>query len=159
MKTVIVVSGHFGTTLKAGRMLAEKLGGADIFNTLEGRAEDFDFSQYDTFVFGSNMRMFMLNGRFKKWARRLKKYYAAKRVFGYLIGCNPNNDKALAKMRKVLKTDRVVYAWGEYVLDAPKQAWADMYKQMAEKDQAAGKALPHIRREALDELAAVIEAR
>lgn len=156
MKTIIIVSGHCGTTLKAAQMIAKKIGGADIFDTKEENTS-FDFSSYDTFIFGSNMRMFMLNGRFKKWAGKLKKQYKQKNVYGYLIGCMENNDKALSKLSKNLPGNKgVVYAWGEFVTEGVSGQTAGMYENMKKDSIDKGKELPHIREEELDKLANLV---
>lgn len=152
MKTLIIASGHIGATIKAANILAEKLGDADIFNTLDCNA-DFDFSSYDIFIFGSNMRIFMLNSRFKKWAKKLKRVYKTKSVYGYLIGANPDNKRALDKMSAKLKNNKgVVYAWGELDVENATPQFKKMLEQMRDSIIARGDILPYIDEKALDRI-------
>lgn len=156
MNTLIIVSGHCGTTMKAGKMLADKIGGADIYDT-NNMNETFDFSQYDCYVFGSNIRMFMLNFKFSKSARKLRKYYHDRSVYGYLIGASEHNERILEKFSRKLKNNKgTVYAWGELAVDGAVGPTQKMYVDMISDCLAKGKALPHIKEDEIDKLAQLI---
>lgn len=156
MRNLIIVSGHCGTTLKAAQLLANKIGGADIFDT-SGNADGIDFSAYDNYIFGSNVRMFMLNPRFKKWSGRLRKFYRNKRVYGYLIGCMEQNDRLLSKFaNKLAGNSGTVYAGGEFVEGDAAGKFAGMYSNMKNDCLQKGDALPYIREAELDKLAEAI---
>lgn len=157
MKTLIIASGHCGTTLKAAEKLKDKIGNADIFDTNDKNVKT-DFSSYDNFVFGSNIRMFMLNFRFSKWAKKLKKYYKTKNVYGYLIGAMENNETALKKFSKKLQNNKgTVFAWGEFAVHMSKGQTQKMYADMKVDCEKKGKELPHIKEEELDRLANLIK--
>lgn len=156
MRNLIIVSSNYGTTKKAADILSGFIGGADIFDTAYKDAE-FNFDGYDNYIFGTNIRMFMLNGRFKKYARRLRRYYKGKNSYGYLIGCAETNDRALKRMSKIISGNKgTVYAWGEYVTDCDDKRAAEMYKNMKSDCEEKGNELPHIREEELKRLADII---
>ena len=63
MNVIIIYSGDLGSTEKAARYLADELGGAELADT--SLSPVIDYKAYDAVVFGTNVRMFRLNKRFR----------------------------------------------------------------------------------------------
>lgn len=162
MKTLIIASGHLGSTVKAGRMLAEEVqGGAVVFDTLNEKKLPENMDSFDTFVFGTNMRMFALNARFKRYASKLKKYYKTKRVFAYL--CCSGDAKAEAVCDKIAKKlgcpdTCVKYIGGSLDFDRA-QGFAKQVLQSVTADfQKQGKPLPTLDHDRIAALGAAINS-
>ena len=53
MAVCIIYASKYGSAKKVAELIAEKLGGCDVFNIAEDR---FDLSKYDFVIIGSDIR-------------------------------------------------------------------------------------------------------
>lgn len=151
MNTLILYSGHLGSTQKAAEYLASRLNGATVLSTAD--KQQVNFADYDVIVFGTNMRMFRLNKMFKKYASKAKKAQANSYVF--VLGADDKNaEKNVEKAKTYVNNCKhAVHVGG--VLDSTnatgfaKNIIDDIVSQM----NADGKPLPSIDYPKLDELA------
>lgn len=151
MKTLILYSGHLGSTRSAAEYLATRLNSAVVMSTAD--KPKVNFADYDTVVFGTNMRMFRPNKLFKKYAQKAKKSQALTYVF--VLGAEENNaDKNVEKAKACVNNCKhAVYVGG--VLDSTnatgftKSVIDNIVKQL----KTEGKPLPSIDYSKLDEFA------
>lgn len=103
MNNLIVSCGHQGCTKAAARKLAKRLDGhTDIVNARNfKRLPPLDYASYDNYIFGTNIRFGRLNRKFRKFARRLRRFYDGKPVFCYV--CCANSTKAETYKRRATK--------------------------------------------------------
>lgn len=151
MKTLIMYSGHLGSTRSAAEYLATRLNGAEVMSTAD--KPKVNFADYDTVVFGTNMRMFRLNKLFKKHAARAKKSRANSYVF--VLGADDKNaEKNVEKAKAYVNNCKsAVYVGG--VLDSTNATGfaKSVIDNIVSELNAEGKPLPSINYSKLDELA------
>lgn len=151
MKTLILYSGHLGSTRSAAEYLATRLNGAEVMSTAD--KPKVNFADYDVIVFGTNMRMFRLNKLFKKYASKAKKSQASAHVF--VLGADDiNAEKNAEKARNYVNNCKLaVYVGG--VLDSTKATGfaKSVIDNIVSQLKADGKPLPSIDYSKLDELA------
>lgn len=151
MKTLIMYSGHLGSTRSAAEYLATRLNGAEVMSTAD--KPKVNFADYDTVVFGTNMRMFRLNKLFKKYAARAKKSRANSYVF--VLGADDKNaEKNVEKAKAYVNNCKsAVYVGG--VLDSTNATGfaKSVIDNIVSELNAEGKPLPIINYSKLDELA------
>lgn len=151
MKTLILYSGHLGSTRSAAEYLATRLNGAEVMSTAD--KPKVNFADYDVIVFGTNMRMFRPNKLFKKYASKAKKSKALAYVF--VLGAEENNaDKNVDKAKAYVNNCKLaVYIGG--VLDATNATGfaKSVINNIVSELIAEGKPLPSINYSKLDELA------
>lgn len=154
MKTLILYSGHLGSTRSAAEYLATRLNGAEVMSTAD--KPKVNFADYDVNVFGTNMRMFRPNKLFKKYASKTKKSKALAYVF--VLGADKNNaDKNLDKVKAcVINCKHAVYVGG--ILDSTNATGfaKSVIDNIVSQLKADGKPLPSIDYSKLDELADTI---
>lgn len=151
MKTLILYSGHLGSTRSAAEYLAKQLNGAEVLNAAD--KPKVNFADYDVIVFGTNMRMFRPNKLFKKYASKAKKSQAPAYVF--VLGADDiNAEKNVEKARACLNNCKhAVYVGG--VLDSTnaKGFAKSVIDNIVNQLKIDGKPLPSIDYSKLDELA------
>lgn len=155
MKTLILYSGHLGSTRSAAEYLATRLNGAEVMSTAD--KPKVNFADYDVIVFGTNMRMFRSNKLFKKYASKAKKVQANNYVF--VLGAEENNaDKNVEKAKiYVNNCKHAVYVGG--ILDSAnaKGFAKSVIDNIVNQLKIDGKPLPSIDYSKLDELAVIIK--
>lgn len=151
MKTLILYSGHLGSTRSAAEYLATRLNGAEVMSTAD--KPKVNFADYDVIVFGTNMRMFRLNKLFKKYASKAKKSQASAYVF--VLGADKNNaDKNVDKVKTYVNNCKhAVYVGG--ILDSTNASGfaKSVIDNIVNQLKIDGKPLPSIDYSKLDELA------
>lgn len=151
MKTLILYSGHLGSTRSAAEYLATRLNGTEVLSTAD--KPKVNFSDYDVVIFGTNMRMFRLNKMFKKYACRAKNSQANSYVF--VLGADDKNaEKNVEKAKAYVNNcNFAVYIGG--VLDATNATGfaKSVIDNIISELNAEGKPLPSINYSKLDELA------
>lgn len=151
MKTLILYSGHLGSTRSAAEYLATRLNGAEVMSTAD--KPKINFADYDVIVFGTNMRMFRPNKLFKKYAAKAKKSQASAYVF--VLGAEENNaDKNVEKAKACVNNCKhAVYVGG--VLDSTNATGftKSVIDNIVNQLKVEGKPLPSINYSKLDELA------
>lgn len=159
MKTVIIACGNLGATKKAAKLLASKIDGeAELFDASCGG--DFDFSGFDVYVFGSNVRISSLNSEFRKLTKKLREFYSDKRAYCYVCGMRGEKGGAYAAKaaKRVAGCLSAEFVGG--VLDASnatgfvRNVISDVIADM----KAKGKPLPQLDRAAIERLANRINA-
>lgn len=157
MKNLIIVSGHLGSTLSAAQTLCDMLGSADLYDTQKPCLIS-DFSEYDHFIFGTNVRMFRLNKRFRDVAKRLRKFYKDKQVYCYIMGADATRaDRYENKAAKYLKNAVCVRYAGGW-LDESNAGKFEKSIIVGAKESLSeeGKSFPEIRVEVLRKIADLI---
>lgn len=151
MKTLILYSGHLGSTRSAAEYLATRLNGAEVMSTAD--KPKVNFADYDVIVFGTNMRMFRPNKLFKKYASKTKKSKASAYVF--VLGADENNaENNVGKAKAcVINCKHAVYVGG--ILDSTnaKGFAKSVIDNIVNQLKTDGKPLPSIDYSKLDELA------
>lgn len=151
MKSLILYSGHLGSTRSAAEYLAKQLNGAEVVSTAE--KPKVNFADYDVIIFGTNMRMFRLNKMFKKYASKAKKSQANSYVF--VLGADDKNaEKNVEKAKAYVNNCKLaIYIGG--VLDATNATGLakSVIDNIVSELNAEGKPLPSINYSKLDELA------
>lgn len=152
MKTLILHSGNLGCTAKAAQILANMIDCATVMDT--ALAPTIDFTEYDHVIFGTNVRMFMFNRRFKKYAKKWKKTSNGNKVFAYVIGASTEKaDEYVQKAIKVLGGNAfAVFAGGELNAANAKGLSKKIIESVKSGLLAEGKPLPSIDNEALVKL-------
>ena len=80
MKTAIIFSGNISTTKKIADIIKSKVNHqVDIFDT--SKRFYIDFSEYDNFVLGTNVRYGKLNKRFIRTIKKMKSYVTDKKNY------------------------------------------------------------------------------
>lgn len=105
MKTAIIFSGNIITTELVANMIKKGLNHeVDIFDT--SKTFYIDFSEYDNFVLGTNVRYGRLNKRFFKCVKKMKKYVTDKQnYFVYICGIQVEKaQEYIAKAKKAINT-------------------------------------------------------
>ena len=155
MSILILVCGHLGSTLKAGKLLARQLPGEAAIVDTEQNPE-VDFAAFDCVVFGTNVRMLCLNRRFKRYAARWKRAKTGKPAFCYVVAASDGNfQRYEAAARRALGPScaAVVYAGGELDSSHAKGFAKKVIEDVKQQTLAEGRALPQIRETALTALA------
>lgn len=157
MKAAIIYAGHFGTTKKAAEILSSQLNMESVLIDANGGVHESDISDYGTIIFGSNIRMLMLNKHFRKVAKSLKKSLEFKTVYGYIIGLDATKaDKYIVSFKRRLpQTKHVVFAGGA-LSKAPKGFTRNIIESVSDSLRKEGKQPPTILEDNLTELANVI---
>lgn len=171
MKTLILYSGHLGSTRSAAEYLATRMSGAEVMSTAD--KPKVNFADYDVIVFGTNMRMFRPNKLFKKYASKAKKSLAntyrlmigaeepkKNQVNNYVfvLGADDNNaEKNAEKARNYVNNCKyAVYVGG--ILDSTNATGfaKSVIDNIVNQLKIDGKPLPSIDYSKLDELADTI---
>lgn len=159
MKTFILYCGHLGSTAKAAEILAAKLGDETEIIDLTKKPV-IDFNKAGKIVFGTNVRMFRLNGLYKKYAKKFLKSKVEIPVYLYIV-CAMAEKSAdyIAKAEKILngRCAYSVYAGGILDVDAAQGFTKKIVESVKAGYEKESKPLPSINEDALNILAGKIK--
>lgn len=158
MNVIIIYSGDLGSTEKAARYLADELGGAELADT--ALSPVIDYKAYDAVVFGTNVRMFRLNKRFRKYAASRLRSRADGKVYAFVMCADDRkSDKFVRKADKALRSPgATVYAGGELNTDKASSFEKSIIEGVEAAFKKEGRALPQIMYATLRDLAERIKA-
>ncbi len=122
MKTAIIFSGNIITTELVANMIKNGVNhDVDIFDT--SKTFYIDFSEYDNFVLGTNVRYGKLNKRFVRCVKKMKKYVLpTQNYFVYICGIQFEKAQNYIKKAKKLINNGCEYYFvgGELKTDGSK---------------------------------------
>ncbi len=88
MAVCIIYASKYGSAKKVAELIAEKLGGCDVFNIAEDR---FDLSKYDFVIIGSDIRMGTVDKLITKLLFRFIKPLSERKCAYFLTCVFPEN--------------------------------------------------------------------
>lgn len=158
MKILVAYSGNLGSTKKAALYLAERLSGHEVvlFDTAIGKR--LSFGEFDAAVFGTNIRMFRFNKRFRKIAKKWNAEKGRAYAYVYVMGANVEKGEAMAQKAAavVFNCRAYVYAGGELSSENASGFDKKVIENVSAEISASGKEMPKIDYSALDKLATQI---
>lgn len=158
MKILILYSGHLGTTQKAAYELSVMLGKKiEVLSTKPKKK--IDFNTYDAVIFGSNVRMFHLNKRFRKYAKKWVATTTQKKAYAFIVGANTEKSAAYVDHARTILGEQsfIVFAGGELNTSNASGFAKGVIESVRESILKKGEPLPSLNIEALQKLADVIK--
>jgi menaquinone-dependent protoporphyrinogen oxidase len=160
MKILIAYATKTGTTEKCAKILAERLGGADLFNLSNGKP---DLSNYDIVIIGGSIRAGMLHKAAKKFVQQSSAQLLEKKVAFFVSSADVGRANEFLKanipaelLEKSICGDSF---GGEMTPESFKGLFGFVIKKMVESNQKKGVQLPVIVPENIERFAAKVKAQ
>lgn len=141
MKTLIAYASKTGTTEKCAHMLAERLGGADLFDLQSGAP---DITGYELVVIGGSIRAGMLHSAAKKYIKSNTELLKSKKFAIYL--CSADAERASEFLKANIPAELLEKAicadsfGGEMDIEKQKGLFKFIFKKvMAASERKGGK--------------------
>lgn len=160
MKTLIAYATKTGTTEKCAKMLAERLGGADLFNLSNGNP---DLSKYDMVIIGGSIRAGMLHKAAKKFVRQYCAQLQEKKVAFFV--CSADTGRAEEFLKTNIPAELLEKSvcgdsfGGEMTPGSYKGIMGVFIRKMVESNQKKGVPMPNIVPENIEKFADKIKAQ
>lgn len=152
MKTTIVFSGHLGATKNVAELIKKELNEVDVFDTRQNFK--IDFKNYDKIVLGTNVRMSLLNRRFKKFVKKFKRQFFGKKVFVYICAASKEQEAQayVEKVKKLLPNAKIYFVGGFFSTENAKGLIKKIIESIIKNSQSNNEPLPQLLHENINAL-------
>jgi len=153
MRKLIVYGTKYGSTMKFGELLKEKLGDCDIINIKDKK--NIDLNKYDTVIFGTNVIMGMFNSGIKKYINRNKALLKNKNLYGYIVSCG-GEQKHIDNLSNMLSNGKVFEVGGVLDPSLAKGFFKRIIRTVIKDYETKGNPLPELKVNRIDEFLEIL---